>query len=223
MDKIGRDPRQVRGARRSDAAIQHRFEQYRELHAGQVGAETEVGPAAAEGDLCIVGSADVELLGPIEHRLVPIGRRVPHDDLVACGDLGSGQFGVHCGGSSHVQDRRRPADDLLHGVGEQIAVRRQPVPLLGVLGEGDRPVGDCGARRFIAAEYQDLEKVAEFGRSQTVAADLGVHEVAYDVVSGVVQALVAELRAVLVQPPSGRTPKGQQAQRRGVAVGIRRQ
>ena len=180
-------------------------------------------PAAPKRDLGIVGPPDVELVGLVEQRLVPIGRWVPHDDLVACGDLGSGQFGVHCGGSSHVQDRRRPADDLLHGGGQQFAVCNQPVPLLGVLGERDRPVGDCGARRFIAAEHQHLEEVAEFGGCQTVAADLGVHEVAYDVVSGVVQALVAELCAVLVQPPSGRTPKGQQAQRRGVAVRVGRQ
>ena len=92
-----------------------------------------------------------------------------------------------------------------------------------MLRERDRPVGDRGARRLIAAEHQHLEEVPELGGRQAVAADLGVHQVAHDVVGGVLQTLVAELGPVLVQPPSCGAAEGEQAQRRRVAVGVRRQ
>ena len=58
-----------------------------DLHAGEVGAEAEVRAAPAEGDVGVGVAPDVEGVGVVEDALVPVGRGVEEDDLVARGDL----------------------------------------------------------------------------------------------------------------------------------------
>ena len=101
-----------------DVDPRSRFEdlvdQLDELQPGQRRTQAEVRSAAAERH---VGRrrrpTGVEAQRIIEHRLVEVGRGVPHDDLVAGRDLGAGELGVGRGGPPEVQDRRRVADDLL--------------------------------------------------------------------------------------------------------------
>ncbi len=74
-----------------------------DLHAGQVGAEAEVGSAAAEGDVGIGVAADVEGVGVVEDGLVAVGRDVEEDDLVVRLDRLAAELDVDgrlCGGSS---------------------------------------------------------------------------------------------------------------------------
>ena len=64
-------------------AVEEVLEHDPDLHAGQVGAQAEVGAAAAEGDVRVGVPADVEDVGMLEDVLVPVGRGVEEDDLVA--------------------------------------------------------------------------------------------------------------------------------------------
>ncbi len=77
---------------------------------------------------------DVEGVGVGEDVLVPVGRGVEEDDLVAGGDLGAAQRGVDHGRAAEVHDGRDEAQHLLDGTGQEAAVVEQTLPLLGVSG-----------------------------------------------------------------------------------------
>src|SRR5829696_6085045 len=65
-----------------------------DLGPGQAGAEAVVLAAAAERHVLVGRPADVEGVVVREHVLVPVGRRVVDDDLVALGDRHTPQLGV---------------------------------------------------------------------------------------------------------------------------------
>src|SRR5439155_24414264 len=96
---------------------QHLLEPDAELEPGEVRADAVVRPTEAEGGMAVRVAPDVEplrLRGPV---LVPGRRAVPERDLVARADRDSVQLDVPRGRAPEVQQRRRPAQDLLHGRG----------------------------------------------------------------------------------------------------------
>ena len=53
-----------------------------------------MGAATAEADLVVgVMALDVEGVRILEHRLIPVGRHVPHDDLFVSVDLDPAKLG----------------------------------------------------------------------------------------------------------------------------------
>src|SRR4029079_4073484 len=92
---------------------QHLLEDDAQLYAGEVGAQAEVVAAATERDLLRWLARDVEAERVFEHRLVAVGRDVPHHDLVALGDLAPLELGRRGGRAAEVVHGRRPAQDLL--------------------------------------------------------------------------------------------------------------
>ena len=90
-----------------------------QLHAGQVGAEAEVGPPPPKA-MCSLGERSMSKAnGLVEHGLVAVGRDVPHDDLVAGLDLLAAELVVLQRGAAEVHHRRGPAQDLLDGARQQ--------------------------------------------------------------------------------------------------------
>ena len=66
--------------------VEQRAERRLELHPGQRRADAEV-DAGAEGDVRVVGAADVEGVGGREHRRVPVGRAEQRGDLLPRGTV----------------------------------------------------------------------------------------------------------------------------------------
>ena len=62
-----------------------------------------MGAVAAEGEVSIRIAGDVEDVGIVEDRLVPIGRRVPHADVFAGLDLHAGELEVRDRGPRELQ------------------------------------------------------------------------------------------------------------------------
>ena len=87
VDELGLEALHVPGLADVGHAVEQVLEHDPDLHAGQVGAEAEVGAAAAEGDVGVGVAPDVEGVGVVEDALVAVGRGVEEDDLVAGGDL----------------------------------------------------------------------------------------------------------------------------------------
>ena len=105
-----------------------------------------MGPEA-EGDVVVGGPGDVELLGPVEHVRVAVGRSVHQHDLLAGGHRDAGHLRVGGGYAAHVVDGGDEADHLLDrhrdvGTGPQL------LPLLGPGDQVEQSPGDHRAGRL---------------------------------------------------------------------------
>ena len=81
--------------------------------AGEVRAEAEVRSAAAERDVVVRCSCDVEAERVLEDVLVAVRGRVPQRDAVTFGDRDAADLRRAGGPAREVRDGRRPAQDLL--------------------------------------------------------------------------------------------------------------
>ena len=90
-----------------------------------------LGPAKAQ--MAVGVAADVEVVGVVEHRLVPVARGVEHHQIFALLHRLAGDFGVFHHRALHVVDRGGPADHFLHRVLGQLRVLPQPLELVGML------------------------------------------------------------------------------------------
>ena len=94
--------------------------------------------------------------GP-ELGLIAVGGGVDQEHRVAGRDGGAAQLGVRHGGAQERGDRGGPAQDLLDRGGDQRGVGREPIELVGMLGEGDERAGD-GVPRGLVAGHEELDQ-----------------------------------------------------------------
>src|SRR6202034_2447468 len=115
--------------------------------------------------------------GVPEDILVPVGRVVEHDDLVAFDELDVAQHGVGGDGAAHPDDGGAPAHDLVDaGGGDARRVRLPECPLLGVGGHGQQAVADGVAGRLVARHNQQNEEGGHLGVGERLAVDVGVDQ-----------------------------------------------
>src|SRR5690606_4019680 len=98
----------------------------------------------AEGQVGVGVAVDEEpVRGRAEGGLVPVGGQVVEHDRRAGRQVDAVHGDAPGGGAQEVDDRRRPPQDLLDrgGEGGGRPVGAEPVPLVGVLGEGDQAAG----------------------------------------------------------------------------------
>ncbi len=123
--------------------------------------------AEAEGDvLARPGTVDDELVGPLDRRLVAVGRQVPHHHLVTAPDGLAAELEVGQRGAAHVRHRRLPAHDLGHQAAHQRRVGAQLVPLAGVGEHGMQTARHGVARGVVAAHDQQHHIAQELHRCQ---------------------------------------------------------
>src|SRR5262245_19004189 len=81
---------------------------------------------------------DDEAIGIVDDLLVAVARDVPHHHLVTGPDALAAELGVLASGAPHVDDRRLPADGLLHEAGKERRVSAQLRPLIGMMMEREQ-------------------------------------------------------------------------------------
>ena len=180
-------------------AVEQAVVHHADLHAGQVGAQAEVGAAAAEGHVVVGGPADVEPVGVGEHRLVPVGRDVPEHDLVPFGELLIADGHVGDGLAAEMHDGGHVSQHLLHGGGEERPVRPEALPLVRVVEEGHHGAGYEVPGRLVAGHRQQQEEEVELELGQAVAVHFGLGQDAEQVGVGVEAFVLAQLVGVGVE------------------------
>ena len=120
------------------------------------------------------------------------------------------QLDLARGGATGQLQRGGEAQRLLDGVGDQRGVREQQVALVGVLGQQlEHGAGQPG-RRLDAAQEQhhhqphDLRGGLDVGVDERRAVDVGLHEVADQVVAGPATTVVEQLDEVVLDAAGGR-------------------
>ena len=152
-------------------------------------------PPGPEGHLRVRLAADVEAVRVVEDRLVEVARDVPGGDFVVLADLLAVQLCIGGGGAAKMVHRGRPAEDLAGGERIQVWVRAQPFQLFGVVDQRQQPLGDRVAGGLVAGDREQQEVDVELVLGQRAAVDLGLDQLADDVVAGALAALVGELLA----------------------------
>ena len=115
--------------------VEHRLDQHPDLQPGQTCPEAEV-RAVPERQVTVRAASGVERVGLGELALVTVGRGPPQRDLVPGPDGLPAQVRVAGGRPAVVRRGRRPPQHLLDGDRDGRAVRRQPVPRVGMVGQG---------------------------------------------------------------------------------------
>ena len=182
-----------------------------------------MGATSTEGEMWVVSSGYVELEGVAECIRIPVGRRVPHDNLVARGDRGSRQLCVPASRPAHVQDRCGPPNHLVDRRRHKPRVGDHCLPLVRVVGEGHAPVDDGRPGGLITGENQKLEEVPVLGRRKALTVSLGLHQSGYQVVGWLSKAQSTHLLSVLEESMAGWAVERKKANRRDIAIGIIRQ
>ena len=146
----------------------HLFHQHAQLQFGEPGTHAAV-DAISEGDVTPrIFAPDVEPFGVLEHAFVAVGRVVPQDHLVTCGDLLPEQFGILHAGAAHVLERGLVADAFLHRVGDQARVFLESLALVGEPVERMDDPAHGVARGIVAADDQQHQIAHEFLRVHLV-------------------------------------------------------
>ena len=149
-------------------AAQQLAEHHRDLAAGEVGAQAEVRARAAEADVVVGRAPEVEPCGssntassrlPDQYQsttLSPSENSLVAEAHAVLGDR-----------AAEVDDRRRPAHDLLDRGGRQAVDVVEPALLLvGVLGQRDEAVGDGVAGGLVAGHDEQDEERRQLLRGQ---------------------------------------------------------
>ena len=100
---------------------------------------------------------DNQLVRIIEHRLITVGRQIPHANLVAGLNGGTEQIMVLQGGTPHMRQRRLPTNDFAHRVGDELRILLQ---LFALVGEAVQSIGITGHRiacRVVSAHDEQNE------------------------------------------------------------------
>ena len=166
------------GTRREQLAEHHG-----DLAAGEVGAEAEVRPGAAEADVGVGRAAHVERVRVGEVRRVAVGGAVEQHHLVARPHRLAAEHGVDRERAAHEDHRRGPADDLLDGRRrDAVEVGEPDLPLLGVLGEQVQALADGVAGGLVARHDEQDEEARQLVGGEPLAVDLGVDQRGREVV-----------------------------------------
>jgi len=149
-----------------------------DLSSGEVGTQAEVGAGGAEPELIVGCAGHIEPQRVFEDRLVPVGRPVRQENLVA---LVEGAAAERCsiGGdcSTHRDHRRCQPHDLIHSGGsEQLEIALPKSTLIGVLAQMMKAPGDGVASGFVSGNGQQDEERRQLLFCETLAVDLCVHE-----------------------------------------------
>ena len=185
------------------------------------------GPAAPKPRCGLGVPQDVEPVGVLEDLLVPVGRGVEEEHLVAGVELLARQDGVLGDGPSHPDHRAGPPHDLVDsGGGHADRVGLPDGPLVGVLGQGQDAVGDRVAGGLVAGGQQEDEERGELGVGERLAVDVGGDERGGQVVGRVFDPVGGELGhqgasapgPPRASPSAGRCPPGGTRDRRTRAI-----
>ena len=149
---------------------------------------------------------DAERERILEHGFVAIRRREVQRHLVPSGDLHAADLAVFGRGAREVADRSDPAQNLFHGIGEQVGLRAEVLPLVGVLAERDQTSADRVARRLVAGLNEQLAVPHELGLGEGRAVDPSADQLTHQIVGGHATALLDQLREVGVELAPG-TPR----------------
>src|SRR6516162_8617066 len=104
MNEIGAHSLDCTGNMHLHSADQHFLDEDAQLQFGKAGADTTV-YAITERDMAArILAVDDQPVRFGEDGLVPIGRNVPEDDLVARLDRLAGELGILRGGTPHMRD-----------------------------------------------------------------------------------------------------------------------
>ena len=162
--------------------------------------------ALTEAQVRVGFAAHIEVIGADEGRLVPVGRALPHQYLVA------GMYPVtaqrHLAGRRPPlgRRRRRPAHHLLHRGGQQSGIAAQPAVLVRMLGEGEQSAGDrvTGGLRARAEQQAEEHVQLDVGkRWRRGVIDGGVRDDRQHVVGRLGTLLRDQLGTVGAHPRSG--------------------
>ena len=112
--------------------------------------------AEPEREMRVRAAIDTERERVVEHVLVAVRRREVEGHLLPRPDRHTAQLVVRRGSPGEVADRAGPAKDLLDGVGEQIRIGAQLLPLVAVLAEREQTSAHRVARRLVARFDEEL-------------------------------------------------------------------
>ena len=87
-----------------------------EFRSGETSAQAEVRPPAAEGDVGIWRSSNIELVRIVEDPIVPVCRRLEERYAIARAQLLATEFDVAGHRPTKADDGTRPSEDLLGGL-----------------------------------------------------------------------------------------------------------
>ena len=182
------DPRDVRHS------IGDLVEDDLQLNLGQVGAEAVVGSRAAEAQMRIGITGDVEAVRVFEHLLVEVGRRVEHDHSLTGLDENSTDRGVLQRGALLRDQRGGVSDDLVDGTGRPVPFEQ--FPLIGVFQEGHHAHGGCVTGGFVACDRQHHHEEPELLGGELLAVHRPGQQAGNHIIARTVPALFGELIGV---------------------------
>ena len=168
-----------------------------QLHAGQVRAEAPV-DAEPERGVAVPGPIDDELVGSIEHLGVAVGCRERQQHPVVGADRAAAELDVLGDHAGHGH-RGVEAQELLDGEGAHVGVLDQAPAVVGVLGQVPQAGADGRPGGVDAGDDQQGDGAADVVGSRAVAVELGVEQVADEVVSGVAAVLLDDPGEVVVE------------------------
>ncbi len=173
-----------------------------ELDARDVCAHAEV-LAEAEREMRVRAAIDAERERVVEHLLVAVRRREVQRHLLPRPDRHAAHLAVLGRGPGEVADRAGPAQDLLDGVGQQVGIGAQLLPLVAVLAEREQPAADRVARRLVARLDEELAVRDELLLGERRPVDLAADQLAHQIVLRVAPALVDQAPEVGVHLAAG--------------------
>ena len=155
-----------------------------EFGPGHMGPHAQV-RAEAEDHGLSGRAVDAELEGILEDGLVAVGRRPVQRHLVPGVDQLPVQLAVLGGRPREVGDRRDPSEYLLDGIGQELGVGPQLLPLVGKLTEGLHAPGDGVPGGLVAGLHQQLAVGDELLLGERHTVDLALHQLGDQVVLGI--------------------------------------
>ena len=210
--KLDRTPGDLPAHLQLQVPGQQLLQEHAHLQPGQPRSQAEVRPAAAEGDVAVGVSAQVQRVRIGEGLLVVVGRQVPGHDLVARRHGNPGDLGVGDGRAPEMDLRGGVAQNLLDGGGQKVGIGAQACQLVGPLGERQGAVIEGVAGGLVAGDDQQEEQRVEVLRRQFV----GGHQQRHHVVGGVAALGVGELPGVGEHP----LRRGAAERQKPVRVGV---
>ena len=147
-----------------------------------MGTEAVVHAAAERLDRWGAHAADVETVGVVADRGIPVGRPSVDDDYCAGGDFDAGDFDILDCGAQRDEGDRRMADELLDGIDRQLRMPAQECPLVGVIAQHVYRRTQLEAGGVGACQQQRGDEHAEFVGAEAIAIVLGADQLGDQVV-----------------------------------------
>ncbi len=146
--------------------------------------------------------------GPVELLGVAVARGQEQHGEVTGGELDAAELARLGEGPAGELDRGDVAQHLLHPAAGHPRVAPEPLQLVGIAQQGQRPTRDEVDRRLVAGHQQQDARRQQLGLAQHGAPVLGRHQPAEQVLSRMALALGEELEEVLGELEHRLTPGG---------------